>query len=1037
MNQRERDTTEPEPAGSATTVEAPATKGTPLVAARRRLVLLGVIWSAIIVGSLAWNLRVVWREALAQARGEARAALEKDLVYRAWTAGHGGVYAPIGEDTPPNPYLSHLAERDITTPAGRELTLINPAYMTRQVHVLAEKRFGVRGHITSLNPIRAANAPDPWEQQALEAFEQGETEVDSVEKIDGQPFMRLMQAMPTEQGCLKCHAAQGYKVGQVRGGISVSVPLARNRASAMSHALPLGGGHALLWLVGILGIGGAGRSIMRQERERLRVDSRYHDFVTSSVAAVWFYEVQPPMPLDLPVSEQPGYLYDACVLVEGNDALAQQYGFGRFDEIVGWRLRDIMGGDREAAIKEVFVPWVENGYCYDGAETHEQTRSGEHKHFYNYGKSVFENGHLVRVWGTQIDITERKRAAEEARQRAGELATILSTTTDGYVVLDDTARVLDANETYCQMTGYDLEELRQLRSYGLLVASSEDAAQHIGWLKTEGHDLFETQHRAKDGGVFPVEVSCSYWPDQNRILAFVRDISERRRVEDTLRANEERYRSLSDAAFEGICVQAEGRIVDANVALLRMLGYEREDLIGQPVSICIAPDTMAEVKGMIESGNDELYQSKAVRKDGSVFHVETQAQTTTQDGRQVRITAIRDISDRREAEAEREKLREQLAQAHKMEAIGRLAGGVAHDFNNQLQAILGYTDMLLAEGDPAAPGREDLLEVKRAARRSADLTQQLLAFARKQTVSPVVLDLNETTAGMLKMLRRLIGEDIDLLWKPTPDVGLVRMDPSQVDQILANLVVNARDAIAGVGTITIETGPGAFDEEYCADHPEAAPGQYVMLAVSDDGAGMDEDTMANIFEPFFTTKGQSEGTGLGLATVYGIVKQNAGFVNVYSEPGEGTTFRIYLPREMDNQEAIDDPEPVAPQSGAETVLLVEDDTALLKLAHQILSRLGYTVLAANGPEQALAIATEHDGDIHLLLTDVVMPKMNGRDLFAKLDELRPGLRCLFMSGYTADIIADRGVLDSGVDFIPKPFPRNQLARKVREVLDRE
>ena len=1022
--------TEPEPRSSS------APEKSPLAVVRRRLVLLGVIWSTIIVGSLAWNLHGVRHEMLVQVRAEARTAFDKDIVYRGWAAEHGGVYAPVSEDTPPNPYLSHLKERDITTPSGREFTLINPAYMTRQVHSLGEKHSGVRGHITSLNPIRAANAPDPWEKQALGAFEQGEIEVTSVEEMDGQPYMRLMRAMVTEQGCLSCHAAQGYKVGQIRGGISLSVPMAPHYASAIAHAFPLVGGHALLWVAGIAGLGLAGRGIMRHERERTRLENRYRDFVTTNLAAVWVYEVRPPMPMSLPVAEQPRYMCDACVLVECNDVFARLYGFAGIDDIVGRRMRDLPGGDSERTVEEVFAPWVENGYQLNGVEAREHVCPTEYRYLFSHGRSVFEDGCLVGMWGTTLDITERKRAAEEARQRAGELATILSTTTDGYVVLDDTGQVVDANETYCRMTGYGLEELRQLHSCDLIEASPEGMVQHIEWLKEKGHDLFETQHRAKDGGSFRVEVSCSHWPDQNRVLAFVRDISERKRVEDALRANEERYRSLSDAAFEGICVQAEGRIVDANAALLRMLGYEREDLIGQPVSLCIAPDAMAEVRGMIESGNDELYQSKAVRKDGSVFHVETQAQTTAQDGRQVRITAIRDISDRREAEAEREKLREQLGQAQKMEAIGRLAGGVAHDFNNQLQAILGYTDMLLAEGDPAAPEHEDLLEIQKAARRSADLTRQLLAFARKQTVSPVVLDLNETTAGMLKMLKRLIGEVIDLVWKPAPEIGLVKMDPSQVDQILANLVVNARDAIEGVGVITMATGQAEFDEGYCADHPEALPGHYIMLAVSDNGTGMDEETVANIFEPFFTTKKQNEGTGLGLATVYGIAKQNGGFVNVYSEPGEGTTFRMYLPQEMGGQATIDDSGLSVPQAGSETILLVEDDVALLKLSQQILRKLGYTVLAANGPRQAVAIAAKHDADIDLLLTDVVMPQMNGRDLQVKLDELRPGLRCLFMSGYTADIIAHRGVLDSDVDFIAKPFARDQLARKVREVLDR-
>ncbi len=388
-----------------------------------------------------------------------------------------------------------------------------------------------------------------------------------------------------------------------------------------------------------------------------------------------------------------------------------------------------------------------------------------------------------------------------------------------------------------------------------------------------------------------------------------------------------------------------------------------------------------------------------------------------------------------QARRRHEALEAQLRQAQKMEAVGRLAGGVAHDFNNMLAVIAGHADMALEQTTADSPLHADLLAIQKAAQRSADLTRQLLAFARKQTIAPRVLDLNDTIAGMLKMLVRLIGEDIDLLWKPTEPLWPVKMDPAQIDQILANLVVNARDAVDGVGKITIETAQAAFDESYCETHADFIPGEYVLLAVSDNGCGMDKAVLAQIFDPFFTTKPRGRGTGLGLATVYGIVKQNQGFINVYSEPGIGTTFRIYLPRRAD--EAVDGsvaPPPVAALTGVETVLLVEDEAALLKLSARLLQRLGYTVLTANGPNQALRLAETHEGVIHLLLTDVIMPDMSGRELWQRLSALRPQLRCLFMSGYTANVIAHHGVLDDGVHFLQKPFSREALAAKLREVL---
>jgi len=365
-----------------------------------------------------------------------------------------------------------------------------------------------------------------------------------------------------------------------------------------------------------------------------------------------------------------------------------------------------------------------------------------------------------------------------------------------------------------------------------------------------------------------------------------------------------------------------------------------------------------------------------------------------------------------------------------------LAGGVAHDFNNMLGVIMGQAELALYQMDPAHPLFNRLQEIRKAAERSADLTRQLLAFARKQTVAPKVLDLNETIEGMLKMLRRLIGEDIELAWLPGTKVWPVKMDPSQIDQILANLCVNARDAIAGVGKVIIETQNAGFEDEYCAEHPWFAPGDYVLLAVSDDGCGMDPETLGKIFEPFFTTKGIGHGTGLGLATVYGIAKQNNGFIYVYSEPGHGSTFKVYLPRYAVVTGSIVIESPVAPvKQGDETILLVEDDISMLEMTTLMLELCGYRVLAASSPDEAIRIAMAYKDGIHLLMTDVIMPEMNGRDLAKHLNAFHPQIMCLFMSGYTSNVIAHHGVLDEGVHFIQKPFSRQGLAAKVREALD--
>jgi len=404
------------------------------------------------------------------------------------------------------------------------------------------------------------------------------------------------------------------------------------------------------------------------------------------------------------------------------------------------------------------------------------------------------------------------------------------------------------------------------------------------------------------------------------------------------------------------------------------------------------------------------------------------------------VVVGRDITERKRYAVEKLKLEEQLNQAHRMESVGRLAGGVAHDFNNMLGVILGHADEALDKIDKGNPLFFHLQEIHKASERSSNLTRQLLAFARKQTASPKVLEPNEIIAGMLNMLNRLIGEDIQLHWLPGNDLWSIMIDPSQIDQILANLFVNARDAIIGTGKITIETSNISLDENYCVDHAESIPGEYVLLTVSDSGCGMDKEILGNIFEPFFTTKGMGKGTGLGLAMVYGIIKQNHGFITVYSEPGHGTTFKIYLPRHIGEIQQVVPAEqqvPVICSSGKETVLVVEDEPSLLDLCKIILEGQGYRVLAANTPEEAISLAQEHSGEIDLLMTDVVMPEMNGRDLANKMLSLQPNLKRLFMSGYTANVIADHGILDEGLHFIQKPFSRKDLTAKVREALDQK
>ena len=519
-----------------------------------------------------------------------------------------------------------------------------------------------------------------------------------------------------------------------------------------------------------------------------------------------------------------------------------------------------------------------------------------------------------------------------------------------------------------------------------------------------------------------------------------REIAARKVAEKELR---KLSRAVEQSAASIAITDLQGNIEYVNPAFCRMTGYTAEELLGNNPRVLKTGVTTAEeyriLWSTITGGGVWTGEFCNKRKNGELYWERARIAPITDSGGGItQFVAVKeDITALKQAEEESVRLEEQLQQAQKMESVGRLAGGVAHDFNNILTVIHGYSQIAMMAADPAQKIYGYLEEILKAAERAAALTQQLLAFASKQVIAPKLLDLNGAVAGMLKMLQRLIGEDIQLTWLPEKDLWPVMMDPSQVDQLLANLCVNARDAIDNIGSVTIATLNCSLDAQFCAAYPDAIPGEYVLLSVSDSGCGMDEETMAKIFEPFFTTKMIGKGTGLGLATVFGIVKQNSGIITVSSEPGAGTKFLIYIPRHTGVPWEVQKEKTAAPPPrGVETILLVEDDRTILNLTALLLEKQGYRVLATDSPTEAVTLATEHASEIALLITDVIMPGMNGKDLAVTLKSLTQQLSCLFMSGYTSDTIATHGVLEEGVHFIQKPFSLTALAVKVREVLDR-
>jgi len=680
-----------------------------------------------------------------------------------------------------------------------------------------------------------------------------------------------------------------------------------------------------------------------------------------------------------------------------------------------------------------------------------QTRAGERR-IWRYNNTLRTDGvkePIVR--GMAHDVTESKRAEDEIRKNRNMLAHIIDSIPQAVFWKDRDSVYLGCNKVFARRAGigspdeiagktdFDLSWLREESEH-----YRADDREVMEFDRPKLHFLEKQQK--PDGTQAWVETTKIPLKDQEGrvygVLGVFEDITERRRTESALRESEDNLRLILESVGEAIYgIDLEGRCTICNPSLLRLLGYRHaEDLLGKEMHAmihhtrsdgtpCKEEDCRIIRSIRIREGihaDDEVFW----RADGTSFPVEYWSYPQMKGDEIVgAVVAFVDITERRSLEG-------QLRQSQKMEAVGSLAGGVAHDFNNLLTVILGYTEMLNLRFPPGDPSRRDIEEIHKAGKRAEGITRQLLAFSRKQILQPRVIGINSIVKEMDRMIRRLIGEDIDIVARLDDGLWDVMVDPGQVEQVVMNLAVNARDAMPGGGKLTIETSNAVLSEEYSHSHVPVAPGPYAMLAISDTGVGMDEETSSKIFEPFFTTKEKGKGTGLGLSTVYGIVKQSGGYIWVYSEPGKGTTFKVYFPRTEDRKDApgktVSDAEDLR---GEETVLLVEDDESIRKLAAAILGRYGYTVIPACDGVDALEVSEAHEGEIGLLLTDVIMPRMGGGELFNRLRRLRPDIKVLYVSGYTNNAIVHQGVLDPGIAFLQKPYTPVSLARKVKEVLE--
>ena len=650
------------------------------------------------------------------------------------------------------------------------------------------------------------------------------------------------------------------------------------------------------------------------------------------------------------------------------------------------------------------------------------------------------NEHLQR------QIVERKRAEEALLNAAQQWRTTFDGISDIVCLLDPEGRILRCNKAMVNLLGKPFSEILS-RPYWEIVHGTTAPIKECPVVRMRETRRRETTILSIDDRWFSIAVD----PLLNEAgvligaVHIMSDITERKQAEEAIRRSEEKYRTILENIEDGYYeVDIAGNFTFFNDSICRIWGYPKEELMGmnnrQYTDQENAKKLFQAFNKVCRTGEPTKEVGwEIIRKDGTKRYIEASVslQKNSSDKPIGFRGIIRDITERKRVEEERLALQEQFRQSQKMESVGQLAGGVAHDFNNLLTVITGYSDLILRRIDQNDSIRGDAEEIKRSAEKAASLTRQLLAFSRKQVLEPKVLDLNHLVANMHKMLQRLIGEDIELVTLLTKDLRSVKVDPGQIEQVILNLAVNARDAMPDGGKLTIETANAELDGNYARTHIGVTPGRFMMLSVSDTGHGMTPEIRERIFEPFFTTKEKDKGTGLGLSTVYGIIKQSGGNILVYSEPGQGTTFKIYLPMIEETTDSLG-PSIVStkPLEGSETVLLVEDEEAVRKLIHAILRNYGYKVLEAANGEEALRIAHEQPPQsIQLMLTDVVMPRMSGRELADCLKSVRPEMKVLYMSGYTSQAVVHHGVLDPATAYIQKPFTSDALASKVRDVLD--
>jgi len=972
----------------------------------------------------------------------ARESLDKDILYRHWASGHGGVYVPASRETPPNPHLAHLPERDVTTPSGRVLTLLNPAYMTRQVHDLARELYGVRGRIVSLNPLRAENIPDPWEKEALEYIAQGEKEYVSVAQVGGAAHLRVMRVVYTEKECLKCHGEQGYQEGDIRGGVAVSVPMAPYTAMLTRHAGVIIFSHAVVWLAGMGGLLFAGLHLSRQLRtvrqlEEVRRQNEERLYLTQ-------FSVDSAKDCIFWIDESARF----CFV---NNAVCQRLGYSR-EELLAMRIFDI---------DPCFTPeqWSERWqelltHKALTLETTHRTRQGE-----IFPVEVVAN--LVEHGGTLYncvfarDISERRQAEAALQESESRLRKTQDMAKIGAWELDFVSNRMIWSE---QVHGiFEIVSGESAASYDafLGMVHPEDrvlVGQAYNDALSTGNPC-EIVHRLlmPDGRVKYVQERCEIFRDPEgrpvRSVGMLQDISELKRAEQAFLQAGQEWMAAMDVSDDVIYLLDLGRrVVRANRKFYLVTGTTPETVIGRhvvdvvhpegktsPCPMCRAQEERRDLRMIMESDHPDNYFG------GVPLEITVQVVRDQKEDPLSFLVILRDLTLSRKEMEERLRLEKQLQQAQKMEAIGTLAGGIAHDFNNILTPILAYTEMALETVAKESRTAADLHEVLTAAGRAKDLVRQILAFSRQGEQEMQLQKIQFIIKEALKLLRASIPSSIEIRQEIDPECGPVLADPTNVLQIIMNLCTNAYHAMRETGGILrmtlsqVELGPHDLISKVAL-----APGPYARLEVSDTGHGIDRKTMERIFDPYFSTKDAGEGTGLGLAVAHGIVKSLRGEISVYSEPGQGTTFYVYLPvLTTEILETAEEKEFAPLPRGNEMVLVVDDEEMVAAMEEKLLTGLGYRVAVYADPAEALAAFRSRPQDFDLIVSDMTMPGLNGCQLSREILALRPEIPVVICTGFS-ELLSAETIKEAGArKVLMKPLLVRDFAHAIREVLDAE